>query len=70
MKQLYQSPASGTTPVYADSAMSLQIGRLFAGSTCACIGEEDGLAIVLYKVKVDVSGAFKVGFADAAGIRE
>jgi len=44
MKQLYQGPESSATPVYANSAMSQQIGRLFAGSSCFCIGEEGGLA--------------------------
>ncbi|MDR2686583.1 MAG: hypothetical protein LBB75_02435, partial [Oscillospiraceae bacterium] len=42
------------------------IGKLFARSSCLCIGEQDGLAIVLYKVKVGIPEAFKVGFVDAA----
>jgi len=68
MNQTYQCPVSSETPVCADSAMTQQIGKLFAGSSCACIGEECGLAIVLYKINGDAPGTFKVGFADAAGI--
>ena len=68
MKKVYQNPAPGAIPVYADSAKSQQIGRLFARSSCQCIGEQDGLAIVLYKVKVGVPEGFKVGFVDAAPV--
>ena len=69
MKEIYQNSASSAIPVYADSRQSQQIGRLFAGSSCQCIGEQDGLAIILYKVSVGGPGAFKVGFADAAGVQ-
>ena len=68
MKRIYQDPASRSMPVYADTTMSQQIGRLFAGSSCDCIGEKDGLAIILYKISNAPS--FKVGFADAAGAIE
>ena len=70
MKKLYQNQASGTTPVYADSARTMAIGKLFPGKTCTCIGEQDGLAIVLYKISTDIPMIFKVGFADTAGVRE
>jgi len=69
MKRIYQTPGPGTMPVYADTAMSQQIGRLFAGSSCTCIGEADGLAIVLYRIRT-APDSFKVGFADPAGISE
>ena len=70
MKQIYQNAASSEIPVYADSRQSQQIGRLFARSSCLCIGKHDGLAIVLYKVGAGSPGVFKVGFADAAGVQE
>jgi len=69
MNQIYQNSASNAIPVYADSGKAQQVGRLFAGSSCLCIGEQDGLAILLYKINVGTPGSFKVGFADAAGIR-
>jgi len=68
-QKIYQSPASGETPVYADTAMSKQIGKLFAGSSCVCIGEEDDLAIVMFKIATNPC-VYKVGFANAAGICE
>jgi len=69
MKKTYQNAAPGAIPVYADSAKSQQIGKLFAGSSCLCIDEQDGLAIILYKVSTAGSGITKVGFADAAGVQ-
>jgi len=69
MEKMYSNPTSGAIPVYADSAQSQKIGRLFAGSSCQCIGEENGLAIILYKVSVGTPGVTKVGFADPAGLR-
>ena len=69
MKKVYANTTSGAIPVYADSARSQRIGRLFAGSSCQCIGEEDGLAIILYKVSTGIPVVTKVGFADAAGVR-
>jgi len=68
MKKQYANSTSGAIPVFADSAQSQKIGRLFSGSSCVCIGEEEGLAIILYKISTAGSGIFKVGFADAAGI--
>lgn len=68
MKRMYSNATSSPIPVYADSAQSQKIGRLFAGSSCLCIGEEDGLAIILYRVSTGVPATTKVGFADAAGI--
>ena len=70
MRKIYQNPASGEIPVFADSTQAHRIGKLYAGSSCVCIGEEGGLAIVLYKIGVGADGATKVGFADAAGIVE
>jgi len=69
MKKIFQNSAFSAIPVYADSAQSQQIGKLFARSSCLCIGERDGLAIVLYKVKKGMPDAFKVGFVDAAGMQ-
>jgi len=65
MKEIYQNSASSAMPVYADSRKLQQIGKLYAGSSCLCIGEQDDLAIILYKVSVGGPGVFKVGFADA-----
>jgi len=67
-KRLYSNATHAAIPVYADSAQSHKIGRLFAGSSCRCIGEEDGLAIIMYKVKTGVPEVSKVGFVDAAEI--
>lgn len=68
MKKVYSNTTTSAIPVYADSAQSMKIGRLFAGSSCLCIGEDNGLAIILYKVNANVPTTTKVGFADAAGI--
>lgn len=68
MKKIYQNAASSAIPVYADSAKSQVVGKLFAGSSCLCIGEQDGLAIILYKINTSLPVISKVGFADAAGI--
>jgi len=67
---MYSNKSTGSIPVYADSAQAQRIGKLFAGSTCLCIGEEDGQAIILYKVRTGVPEVFKVGFADAAWVGE
>jgi len=69
MKKMYSNMTPSAIPVYADSAKSQKIGKLFAGSSCQCIGEKDGLAIVLYKVSAGAPAISKVGFADAEGIR-
>jgi len=69
MKKIYQNAASNAIPVYADSAKSQKVGKLFAGSSCLCIDEQDGLAIILYKTSTSGNGVCKVGFADAAGIQ-
>jgi len=68
MEKLYSNSTSGAIPVYADSAKTQKIGKLFAGSSCRYIGEENGLAIILYKVSTGVPAVSKVGFADAAGV--
>ena len=69
MYDLYMNPTSSAMPVYADSAKAQQIGKLFAGSSCPCIGEKNGLAIVLFKVCTAGAGVFKVGFADAVEVQ-
>jgi len=69
MEKMYSNPNTSAIPVYADSAQSQKIGRLFAGSSCQCIGEENGLAIILYKVSIGAPVITKVGFADPAGLR-
>ena len=66
MEKMYCNSTSNEIPVYADSAQSLRIGKLYAGSSCQCIGEEEGLAIILYRIS---AGVTKVGFADPAGVR-
>ena len=64
MNQVCQNLTPGAIPVYADSAMSQQIGKLYSRSACRRIGEHEGLAIVLYKIRTGVSDAFKVGFVE------
>jgi len=64
MTKNYQYSTSSATPVYADSAKLQGIGKLFAGSSCRCVGRQDDLAIILYRI--NASGIFKVGFAEAA----
>jgi Flp pilus assembly protein TadD len=67
MRKTYKAPAGAATTVYADSKMTAKVGEIFAGSTCQVIGEQDGAAIVLYKVAA--TGAYKVGFADPKGVQ-
>ena len=64
MTSSYQYSAPSTVPVYADTAKSQRVGKLFAGSSCRCVGKQDDLAIILYRI--NMSGIFKVGFAEAA----
>jgi len=70
---VYSNSTPSAIPVYADSAKSQRIGKLFAGSSCQYIGEENGLAIILYKISAGMPMIFKVGFADFAdfaGVRD
>jgi len=67
MKRIYTNFMADRLPVYADSAMQQVIGTLYKGSTCECIGEQQGKAIILYKISR--LGDYKVGFADAQGIQ-
>lgn len=66
MNQLYTNSTAERLPVYADSSMQQVIGALYKGSTCQCIGEQKGMAIILYKI--NKLGDYKVGFAEAQGI--
>ena len=63
----YVNPMEGQLPIYADSDMTHKIGSLFKGSTCQCVGEQNNMAIVLYKISE--AGKYKVGFADPQGIQ-
>lgn len=67
MRKEYKSDKGSATPVYADSSKKQKVGEIFPGSTCQCIGEQEGLAIVLYKISG--TGTLKVGFADATGVQ-
>ena len=67
MRKNYKNPSADALPVYADSKMTQKIGDLSKGGSCQCIGEQDGAAIVLYKVLS--SGVYKVGFADPKGVQ-
>lgn len=58
----FKNTSGKTLNVYADSKLREKIGSLFAGSSCVCIGEIDGKAILRYKVTA--TGAYKVGFTD------
>ena len=69
MTDFYRNETASAIPVYADSAKSQQIGNLFAGISCPCIGEQNGLAIIMFKICTAGDGVFKVGFADAAGLQ-
>lgn len=70
MTRSYSNATSREIPVFADSAQSQKIGKLFSGSSCLCIGEKDELAIILYKVSAGDTANYKVGFADPTGIGE
>ena len=70
MERMYSNSTPSAIPVYADSAQTHKIGKLFAGSSCQCIGEENGLAIILYKISAGIPVISKVGFADFAGVRD
>ena len=63
----YKNPTNTSLPVFADSKGEQKIGELFGNSTCLCVGEQDGMALVLYKAKA--AGALKVGFADRKGVQ-
>ncbi|MDR1464700.1 MAG: C40 family peptidase [Oscillospiraceae bacterium] len=49
-------------PVYLETSKKSQIGELFTGSSCQCIGEVGNLAVLLYRVAA--TGDYKVGFTD------
>ena len=63
----YINPTEGHMPIYADSSMQKRIGTLYKGSTCQCIAEHSEMAIILYKI--NNTGDYKVGFANARGIQ-
>ena len=67
MEQRYTNSTAERLPVYADSSMLQVIGSLYEGSCCQCIGEQKGLAIILYKI--NRMGDYKVGFAEFQGVR-
>jgi len=56
----YKNTSGRELTIYADSKLTSPVGALYSGSSCHCIGEADGCAIVLYKVAS--AGAYKVGF--------
>ena len=58
----FKNTSGKTLKIYADSKLTTEIGTLFAGSSCVCIGEIDNRAIIRYKV--NATGAHKVGFTD------
>jgi len=63
----YTNATNERVPVYADSSMQQVIGTLYKGSSCLCVGEQKGMAIVLYKI--NRLGDYKVGFVDAQGVQ-
>ncbi|MCL2106828.1 MAG: hypothetical protein FWH26_07230 [Oscillospiraceae bacterium] len=67
MEQRYTNSTAGRLPVYADSSKRQLVGSLYKGSTCQCIGEQKGMVIILYKI--NMLGDYKVGFAEARGVK-
>lgn len=65
MEKIFQNSTKSAIPVYADSARSQQIGKLYAKSSCACISEQDAHMIILYRTGVGASNTYKVGFVAA-----
>ena len=60
--KVFKNTSGKTINVYADSTLKKKIGTLFAGSSCYCIGEISGKAILLYSVSG--TSTKKVGFTD------
>lgn len=58
----FKNTSGKTLNIYADSTLKDKVGTLFAGSSCACIGEIANRAILRYMVTS--TGAYKVGFTD------
>ena len=63
MAKLWKN-GSTKEPVYADTGRVTQVGTLFAGSTCDCIGRAGSMYIVRYET---VSGSTKVGLVAYSG---
>lgn len=64
----YVNTSGEPLKVYADTSLKTDIGELFAGSSCTCLGVVSGCALIKYKVAA--TGAYKVGFtAYTAGIK-
>ena len=66
-QQRYTNSTAEKLPVYADSSMRQVIGSLYKGSTCQYLGEQKGMAIILYRI--NMLGDYKVGFAEAQGVQ-
>lgn len=64
----YNNTSGKALKVYADTTLKTEIGELFDGSSCTCLGVVAGRALIKYKVAA--TGAYKVGFtAYTAGIK-
>lgn len=61
-EKTFTNTSGKTLNLYADSRLQTKTGSLFPGSTCSCIGEVDGKAILRYQVAA--TDAYKVGFTD------
>jgi len=62
MMKEFKNTSGKELAIYADSALKDKVGTLFAGSSCSCIGQVDGKAILLYSVSG--STVKKVGFTN------
>jgi hypothetical protein len=58
----FKNTSGKTLNIYADSTLKTKTGSLFAGSSCVCIDEIDGVAVVRYMATA--TNAYKVGFTD------
>jgi len=62
MMKEFKNTSGKELAIYADSALKDKVGTLFAGSSCNCIGQIDGKAILLYSVSG--TSVKKVGFTN------
>lgn len=68
VERKYTNTSGKALKVYADTTLKTEIGELFDGSSCTCLGVVSGKALIKYKVTA--TGTYKVGFtAYTAGIK-
>lgn len=61
-EKIFKNTSGKVLKVYADTTLKTEIGTLFTGSSCKCLGIINNRALLKYQVAA--TGAYKVGFTN------